>query len=146
MTTAREAIEATLLALADGRPPLHDQVFAQFFAAFPDERARFYNEEAARARMTDETLAAMHGLAAGDWWVPSHMATMVDLHRNYGPIAAERYAAFIDIVLACVRDACGSVWTPAAAAAWKDQATALKALIDAAIADAKRLAPAEHPR
>jgi hemoglobin-like flavoprotein len=125
------AMEQTLVAIADAEIDIAPALFDRFFAAFPEHRAAFYNLDAARARMTNETLEAIYGLASDEHWVATTVTNFVDLHRNYGTYSAELYAAFIDMTVDTLAEAVGLQWTGRSEAAWRAQATRLKTMIAA---------------
>lgn len=127
--TARDQMEATLLAIAEADVDIIPSLFDRFFTAFPDQRAAFINLGAATGRMTSETIEAMIGLANGESWVPVTITNFVDLHRNYGEIRFEHYAAFVDMTVDALADAVPQNWTAAQNEAWRTQAERLKAMI-----------------
>lgn len=130
MTAADAAsMEASLLAVADADIDIRHALFDRFLAAFPGRRAAFLNLDAASRRMTDETLQMLLGLARGEGWVWTQIADLVGNHRNYGTLTSEEYDGFIDMTIAELGIASGDAWNAATAAAWKRQATALKALV-----------------
>ncbi len=125
------AMEQTLIAIAEAEIDIAPALFDRFFKAFPEQRAAFYNLDAAQARMTNETLEAMYGLATDEHWVATTVTNFVDLHRNYGAYSAELYAAFVDLTVETLADAAGTQWSDRSEAAWRAQATRLKAMITA---------------
>ncbi|WP_374526445.1 hypothetical protein [Sphingopyxis sp.] len=135
MTGDVSAMEASLLAVAETGIDIRHALFERFLAAFPERRPAFLNLDAASRRMTDETLQAMLGLAQDEGWVWPQIAELVVTHRNYGTLGAEEYEAFIDMAVDALADAAGAAWSPGCDAAWRDQATALKAMIHRALAE-----------
>ncbi len=127
MESDLDLMEASLAMIGDG--DIRAALFARFFAAFPEERTRFLNLDAASRRMTNETIDAMLGLAGDQSWVPSTVTYFVDLHRNYGVIPAQHYADFVDMVVATLAEAADESWTFEIAAAWGRQAGRLKAML-----------------
>jgi hypothetical protein len=123
------AMEASLLAVADAGIDIRHSLFDRFFAAFPERRASFLVVDASSRRMTDETLQMMFGLAKSESWVWPLVAELVFTHRTYGPLPIAEYDAFIDMTVAELGAAAGAAWTAEAAAAWAEQADALKATI-----------------
>lgn len=123
------AMERNLAAIAD-MAALSRRIFDRFLAAYPDERARFINIDAAVLRMTDETFVLLHALASGASWAPGSAAHWADLHRNYGPITNARYA---DWTRLCVAElAAATADWPASAPGWDAAAARLDALLAAA--------------
>lgn len=127
------AIEAPLFAIAEADIDITPALFDRFFATFPEQRAPFLNLDAAAARMTNETIEAMIGLATNEHWVPTTIINFVDLHRNYGDFPASLYAAFIDMTVDALADAAGVAWTDDSNAAWRAQADCLKAMAAEAV-------------
>ncbi|MFC4295760.1 hypothetical protein ACFO0A_11910 [Novosphingobium tardum] len=142
----REIMEESLVALGDRYEGLAEELFATLIASRPQYAAAFINPEAARERMTGETLEAMVGLAASEWWVDGAVTSFVDLHRNYADFDAGDYEAWILMTIAAIERRAGSDWPAGASAAWARQADALNAIVarelagHAARAARKRLA------
>ena len=122
-------IEASLLALDGQEAAMRERLFERFFARFPERRAIFLHVAATSARMTDETLQWMFGLASGEQWVWSQVAELVFIHRNYGDLTHEEYAVFIDLSIDTLGEIVGEAWSADTDAAWRRQAAALKDLI-----------------
>lgn len=129
MTAGVAQMEASLVAVAEADIDIRHALFDRFFATFPHRRADFINVDAASRRMTDETLQIMFGLANGESWVWPLVAELVVTHRNYGALPMAEYDAFIDMTLIELGAAAGAAWTTPCAAAWQDQAAALKAMV-----------------
>lgn len=127
-------MERTLVAIADANVDIVPAVFERFLATFPEQRAAFTNLEAAQGRMTNETVEALLGLATREYWVPVTITNFVDLHRNYGEIPLEQYAAFVNMVVDTLADAAGQDWTEEQELAWKSQADRLNGMIAEACA------------
>ncbi len=127
------AMEAPLFAIADANIDIAPILFDRFFAAFPERRAVFINPDAARGRMTNETIEAMIGLATNEQWVPTTIVNFVDLHTVYGDFPASLYYAFIDLVVETLADSAGDAWTAESEAAWRIQAERLKTMVGEAI-------------
>ena len=123
-------MEASLCALGDTdiRPALFDH----FFEAFPDQRPAFINLDAASARMTNETIEAMMGLAEGAPWVETTIVNFVDLHRNYGAIPHDHYSAFVDMTVGAMAGAADPPWSSAETRVWHDYGAKLKSMIEKA--------------
>lgn len=126
-------MEAPLLAIAEADIDIAPILFDRFFAAFPERRAVFINPDAARGRMTNETIEAMIGLATNEHWVPTTIVNFVDLHTIYDDFPASLYAAFIDLTVDTLADSAGTAWTAESDAAWRMQADRLKAMVAEAI-------------
>lgn len=126
---ARAHMERTLLAIADRDVDIAPSLFERFLAAFPEQRATFTNLEAAMGRMTNETVEALLGLAAHEFWVPVTITNFVDLHRNYGQIPLSHYVAFVNMVVDALAHAAGPGWSPAQETAWRTQAKRLNVMI-----------------
>lgn len=128
-TSDSAQIEATLIAVAQADIDITPALFDRFFAAFPEQRPAFINLAAASGRMTNETIEAMVGLAAGEPWVPVTITNFVDLHRNYGEIPQAQYMAFVDMVVDALADATGTGWNDGQERVWRTQARRLNAMI-----------------
>lgn len=129
MTDAAAIMEASLIAAAESDIDIRQIVFDRFFEAFPETRPLFYNLEAASGRMINETLEAMIGLADDASWVTTTVVNFVDLHRNYGTIPFEQYAAFVDMTVDALAVTVGDTWSSAAQNTWDVAAARLKTLI-----------------
>ena len=140
------AMEASLAAVADAGVDIRHALFDRFFAAFPDRRASFMIVDASSRRMTDETLQMMLGLAKGEGWVWPLVAELVFTHRAYGALPIAEYDAFIDMTVEELGTASGAGWSAAAAAAWRRQAEALKAMIRQARAEWESAMPVGTPQ
>lgn len=127
-------MEKTLLAIADANVDIVPMLFTRFLAAYPEQRTAFTNLEAAQGRMTNETVEALLGLATREYWVPVTITNFVDLHRNYGEIPLEQYAAFVNMLVDTLAEAAGRAWTEAQDHAWKSQAKRLNGMIAEACA------------
>lgn len=123
-------MEESLCALGD--TDILPALFDRFFEAFPEQRPAFINLEAASARMTNETIEAMMGLADGAPWVETTIVNFVDLHRNYGPIPHDQYAAFVDMTVTAMEAAADPPWCLAQTKVWHSHASALKSMIEQA--------------
>ena len=140
------AMEASLVTVADAGVDVRHALFDRFFAVFPDRRASFMIVDASSRRMTDETLQMMLGLAKGEGWVWPLVAELVFTHRAYGPLPIAEYDAFIDMTVEELGTASGAGWSAAAAAAWRRQAEALKAMIRQARAEWESAMPVGTPQ
>ncbi len=139
-------MEASLIAVADVGIDIRHALFDRFFAAYPERRASFISVDAASRRMTDETLQMMLGLAQGEGWVWPLVAELVFTHRSYGALPIAEYDAFIDMTVAELGLAAGPAWSVPVAAAWQQNADALKAMIRKARADWATAMPAGAPQ
>jgi hypothetical protein len=142
--TDRETMEASLVALGDAYDGLAAELFERFVADHPHYAHAFLNPEAARERMTRETLEALIGLAAEEWWVASTVTNFVDLHRNYAAFTAADYAAWFALTIAAMERRAGVAWPDGATASWRHQAERLTVLVEAELAHdwAHRCSPA----
>lgn len=122
-------MEASLAALGDRYDGMAAELFDRFIADHPHYAPVFLNPEAARERMTSETLEAMLGLAAGEPWVDLAVTNFIDLHHNYADFTAPDYAAWFALVIATMARRTGSDWPEGASAAWQRQADALTAKV-----------------
>jgi hypothetical protein len=129
-----EAMHAGLEAAGAAGVDIVPGLFERFFARFPETRELFINVEAAAGRMTTETIEALLGLGEGAWWVETTVVNFVDLHRNYGAIPLEQYAAFVDMTVDALAEAAGAGWSADTDAAWRRQAERLKAMVAEAAA------------
>ena len=123
-------MEASLIALGDGYDGLASEVMAGLIAALPDHSAAFLNPAAAQERMLRETLEALLGLAAEEWWVATTVTTFVDLHRNYDAFCAGDYEVWFELIFAAMARRAGAGWPAGASAAWARQACRLSVLIE----------------
>ncbi|MEH6790570.1 hypothetical protein [Parasphingorhabdus sp.] len=124
-------MEASLVALGDRYEGMAAALFDRFIADHPQYAPVFLNPEAARERMTRETLEAMLGLAAGEWWVDDAVTNFIDLHHNYADFSAADYAAWFALVIATMAERAGDDLPQGASAAWQRQADALVARVAA---------------
>ena len=127
-------MEASLVALGDRYEGLAAELFDGFIAAYPHYAPAFINPEAARERMTRETLEALLGLAGGEWWVRPTVTNFVDLHRNYAAFTAQDYAAWFELTIAAMARRAGEAWPGEASAAWRRQAAAMLELVASELA------------
>ena len=114
-----------MLALGDAYEGMAEELFDRFIAAHPQHAAAFTHPEAARERMTRETLEAMVGQAAGEWWVDHTVTNFVDLHHDYGKFSADDYAAWFTLSNEVMEKRSGEKWPEGASAAWQRQADIL---------------------
>mgnify|MGYP003628088953 FL=1 len=124
-----QLIEASLEALGDRYDGMATELFDRFIADHPHYAPVFINPEAARERMTSETLEAMLGLAAGEPWVDHAVTNFIDLHHNYADFTAQDYAAWFALVITTMARRAGTNWPAGASAAWQRQADALVAKV-----------------
>jgi hypothetical protein len=129
VNTDLNAMEASLVALGDNYDGLAAELFDALIAAHPHYAHTFINPEAARERMTRETLEALLGLAGGEWWVMPTVTNFVDLHRNYAAFTAQDYAAWFELTVAAMERRAGEDWPGQASAAWRRQAAAMVDLV-----------------
>lgn len=130
------AMEASLIALGDNADGLAAELFERFIADHPHYAHAFINPEAARERMTRETLEALLGLAAGEWWVTTTVTNFVDLHRNYAAFEAHDYTAWFALAIDAMARRAGTAWPEGATEAWQRQAARLSELVDGELSDA----------
>lgn len=123
------AMEASLVALGDGYEGIAAELFDAFIAAHPHYAPVFTNPEAARERMTRETIEALLGLAAGEAWVASAVTNFVDLHRNYAAFTPQDYEAWFALVIGAMVRRAGAGWPERASTAWERQAARLGLLV-----------------
>lgn len=128
-------MEQSLAAVAEADVDIRHALFDRFLDAFPHRRPAFLNLDAASRRMTDETLQILYGLARGENWVWPLVAELVATHRNYGALTMAEYDSFIDMTVDALAVADGSAWHIDAEAAWRRQASALKAMVRRADAE-----------
>lgn len=122
-------MEASLAALGERYDGMAAELFDRFIADHPHYGPVFLNPEAARERMTHETLEAMLGMAAGEWWVDHAVTNFIDLHHNYADFTTEDYADWFALVIATMAARAGTDWPEGASAAWQRQADALTAKV-----------------
>ena len=124
-------MEASLEALDERYDGMAAELFDRFIAAHPHYAPVFLNPEAARERMTRETLEAMLGLAAGETWVDHVVTNFVDLHHDYADFTPQDYAAWFALVIETMARRAGPYWPAGASAAWQRQADGLVARVAA---------------
>ncbi|WP_417622065.1 hypothetical protein [Parasphingorhabdus sp.] len=122
-------MESSLEALDDRYDGMAAELFDRFIADHPHYAPVFLNPEAARERMTRETLEAMLGLAGGEWWVDHAVTNFIDLHHNYADFTPEDYAAWFALVIGAMERRAGGDWPNGASAAWQRQADSLVAKV-----------------
>ena len=122
-------MEASLEALGDRYDGMAAELFDRFIAGHPHYAPVFLNPEAARERMTRETLEAMLGLAAGEWWVDHAVTNFIDLHHNYADFTPHDYAAWFALVIETMAARSEADWPDGARAAWQRQADGLVAKV-----------------
>ncbi|MGB5484214.1 hypothetical protein [Parasphingorhabdus sp.] len=124
-------MEASLVALDERYDGIAAELFERFIADHPHYAPVFLNPAAARERMTRETLEAMLGLAAGEWWVDHAVANFIDLHHNYADFTPQDYAAWFALVIKTMASRAGADWPAGASDAWQRQADGLVAKVAA---------------
>jgi hypothetical protein len=124
-----ELMETSLVALGDGYEGMAADLFERFIADHPQYAGAFINPEAARERMTRETLEALLGLSSDEWWVPTTVVNFVDLHRNFGTFSERDYADWLALVIEAMARRAGTSWPEGATAAWERQAKALTHMV-----------------
>jgi len=118
-------MERSLAALGDQSQKLAAELFDRYLEGHPQFAHAFINPEAARDRMTNETIEALIGTAKGEWWVDSTVINFVDLHHNYADFTAEDYSEWFTLVIQTMANLTGKSWPKGASAAWHRQAYAL---------------------
>lgn len=127
--TGTQLMEASLEALDDRYDGMAAELFDRYIADHPQYASVFLNPEAARERMTRETLEAMLGLAEGEWWVDHAVTNFIDLHHNYADFTPQDYAAWFALVIETMAKRAGPDWPEGASAAWQRQADRLVAAV-----------------
>ncbi|MFT6008727.1 MAG: hypothetical protein ACI9TB_001963 [Parasphingorhabdus sp.] len=127
--TDHAVMEDSLEALGDRYDGMAAELFDRFIADHPQYAPVFLNPEAAQERMTRETLEAMLGLAAGEWWVDHAVTEFIDLHHNYADFTPQDYAAWFALVIETMANRAGPDWLAGASAAWQRQADGLVAKV-----------------
>lgn len=122
-------MEESLAALGDDGEGMAAELMDRLTADHPQYAHAFMNPEAARERMTRETLEALLGLAADEPWVATTIANFVDLHHDYASFSADDYAAWLAMTVAAMERRAGARWPAGASAAWRRQAARLIKLI-----------------
>ncbi len=130
-TSDAPLMEASLASLGDRHDGMAAELFDRFIADHPHYAPVFLNPEAARERMTRETLEAMLGLAAGEYWVDHAVTNFIDLHHNYADFTPHDYAAWFALVVETMAARAGADWPDDASAAWQRQADGLVAKVGA---------------
>ena len=129
---ADEAIlEQSLIALGDHYEGMAEELFNRYIAAHPHYAPVFIHPEAARERMTRETLEAMMGIATGEWWVEHTVINFVDMHHNYADFTTADYGAWFNLTIDTMAKRAGDDWPDGASAAWQRQADAMLKMVDA---------------
>jgi len=129
--TDAQLMEDSLEALGDRYDGMAAELFDRYIADHPQHAPVFLNPEAARERMTRETLEAMLGLAAGEYWVDHAVTNFIDLHHNYADFTPQDYAAWFALVTETMARRAGRDWPAGASAAWQRQADGLVAKVAA---------------
>ncbi|MEH6828159.1 hypothetical protein [Parasphingorhabdus sp.] len=129
--TDAQLMEASLEALGDRYDGMAAELFDRYIADHPHYAPVFLNPEAARERMTRETLEAMLGLAAGEYWVDHAVTNFIDLHHNYADFTPQDYADWFALVTGTMARRAGADWPAGASAAWQRQADGLVAKVAA---------------
>lgn len=129
--TDPQLMEASLVALDARYDGMAAELFERFIADHPQYAHAFVNPEAARERMTRETLEAMLGLAAGEAWVDHVVTNFVDLHHDYADFTPQDYAVWFALVIKTMVSRAGADWPAGASAAWQRQADGLVAKVAA---------------
>ncbi|NQV94297.1 MAG: hypothetical protein HQ482_04055 [Sphingomonadales bacterium] len=124
-------MEDSLEALGDRYDGMAAALFDRYIADHPHYAPVLLNPEAARERMTRETLEAMLGLAAGEWWVDHAVTNFIDLHHNYADFTPQDYAAWFALVTETMASRAGPDWPAGASEAWQRQASGLVAKVAA---------------
>ena len=127
--TDHAVMEDSLELLGDRYDGMAAELFDRYIADHPQHAPAFLNPEAARERMTRETLEAMLGLAAGEYWVDDAVTNFIDLHHNYADFTPHDYAAWFALVIGTMASRAGADWPAGASAAWQRQADALVAKV-----------------
>lgn len=127
-------MEASLAALGDDAEGMAAELMDRLIADYPHYAHAFMNPEAARERMTRETLEALLGLAANEAWVATTIANFIDLHHNYASFCTDDYAAWLAMTMATMERRAGARWPAGASDAWRRQAARLIELIDVELA------------
>lgn len=141
VASATLAAMESCMGAVDDMTALSRRTFTRFLEAYPDEATRFINVDAAVLRMTDETFILLLGLASGAEWAAGSARHWADLHRNYGPIASARYAAWTALCLDELAVHNDALWT-ASVAGWQAAGGALDALL---ISENDRVQGISHP-
>ena len=129
--TDAQLMEASLEALGDRYDGMAAELFDRYIANHPHYAPVFINPEAARERMTRETLEAMLGLAADEYWVDHAVTNFIDLHHNYADFTPQDYANWFALVTGTMARRAGADWPAGASAAWQRQADGLVAKVAA---------------
>ncbi len=129
--TDAQLMEASLEALGDRYDGMAAELFDRYIADHPHYAPVFLNPEAARERMTRETLEAMLGLAAGEYWVDHAVTNFIDLHHNYADFTPQDYADWFALVTRTMASRAGADWPAGATEAWQRQADGLVAKVAA---------------
>jgi hypothetical protein len=129
--TDAQLMEASLEALGDRYDGIAAELFDRYIADHPHYAPVFLNPEAARERMTRETLEAMLGLAAGEYWVDHAVTNFIDLHHNYADFTPQDYADWFALVTEAMARRAGADWPAGASEAWQRQADGLVAKVAA---------------
>lgn len=117
-----ELIEQSITAFGDQLNTLAVVVFEHYIETHPQFAHAFINPEAARQRMTSETVEALVGTAKNEWWVDATVTNFVDLHHNYDDFTAEDYSEWFTLVIQTMAQLTGERWPKGASGAWHRQA------------------------
>ncbi len=129
-TAARTVIlERSLWAVAEADRDITPIFFERLFSRYPQQRRYFHHADSTCGAMVNEMIETLLGLAAGDGWVERSTQSLVLAHRCYGEILLAHYTDSIDMLIDSLAEVAGDRWSKQFETAWREQGSALKALI-----------------
>lgn len=130
--SAHDAMQDSLMAIAEAGADIVPLYFDRFFARFPGQASNFHNRATSQGAMVNEMLTMLLAQASGESWVPMMMRAQVATHHDHGAISLDEYRGALDLLVEVLADAAGDRWSAAAEAAWCGEADRLYALIERA--------------
>lgn len=122
-------LERSLWAVAEADRGITPIFFDRLFARYPEQRRSFHHANSTCGAMVNEMIETLLGLATGEDWVERSTQSLVMAHRCYGDIGLPLYADSIDMLIYTLAEVAGHGWSEAFDAAWREQGTALKAIL-----------------
>ncbi|MEH6758641.1 MAG: hypothetical protein V7676_14175 [Parasphingorhabdus sp.] len=120
-----EIMEQSLFIVVEADVDITERLYAQFFAAHPEQKASFFHPTTTKGQMVNEILECLLALAQGEQWVENSIQNHVIAHRSYGDIPFRLYAELLDMLVTCLAEISGKCWSTQYQAAWDRQTARL---------------------
>lgn len=120
---------ASLEAVAETGVDIVPLYFERYFAAYPADKAMFYNRQSSQGVMVNEMLTALLSQAEGSDWVRTYLRAQVTTHHDKGVFPVERYRAALDVLIDVLGTTAGDRWSPAYESAWRNEAARMYGMI-----------------